>query len=98
MKLIFQTLAMFCLMTMASQSFARDEVGAWDTDQIDHLITKADFILVHHGHYDHLGDAPYAFIRNDRWVETLTVAAPPEMNKQRGVVIGFMNNSDMRGT
>jgi L-ascorbate metabolism protein UlaG (beta-lactamase superfamily) len=112
MKLIIQYLAMFCLLTMASQSFAqevgertglqftyfgaagwsisdndvtvlidpyisrlqlddrqhpnddrrvfaRDEVGVWDTDQIDRLITKADFILVHHGHYDHLSDVPY---------------------------------------
>jgi L-ascorbate metabolism protein UlaG (beta-lactamase superfamily) len=112
MKLIIQHLAMSCLMTMASQSFAqevdeqtsleltyfgaagwsisddnvtvlidpyisrlqyvdrqhpdddrhafaRDEVGIWDTDQIDRLIGKADFILVHHGHYDHLGDVPY---------------------------------------
>ena len=112
MKLILQCLAMFCLLTMASQSFAqevdeqtglqftyfgaagwkisdndvtvlidpyisrlqytdrqhpdddrhafaRDEVGVWDTDLIDRLITKADFILVHHGHYDHLGDVPY---------------------------------------
>ena len=40
-------------------AFARDEVGVWDTDQIDRLIPKADFILVHHAHYDHLGDVPY---------------------------------------
>ena len=40
-------------------AFARDEVGTWDTDQIDRLIARADFILVHHGHYDHLGDVPY---------------------------------------
>jgi len=112
MKLTIQSLAMFCLVTLASQSFAQvadehgglqftyfgaagwrisnndvtvlidpyisrlqttgrqhpdddrhafapDEVGVWDTDLIDRLITKADFILVHHGHYDHLGDVPY---------------------------------------
>jgi len=112
MNLITQRLAIFCLLTMASQSFAqerneqtglrftyfgaagweisddnvtvlidpyisrirytgrenpdddrrafaRDEVGVSDTDLIDRLITKADFILVHHGHYDHLGDVPY---------------------------------------
>ena len=41
------------------RAYARDEVGDWDTDLIDRLITKADFILVHHGHYDHLGDVPY---------------------------------------
>jgi L-ascorbate metabolism protein UlaG (beta-lactamase superfamily) len=41
------------------RAFARDEVGVSDTDLIDRLITKADFILVHHGHYDHLGDVPY---------------------------------------
>jgi len=40
-------------------AFARDEVGVWDTELIDSLITKADFILVHHAHYDHLGDVPY---------------------------------------
>ncbi len=41
------------------RAFARDEVGAWDTELIDSLITHADFILVHHSHYDHLGDVPY---------------------------------------
>jgi L-ascorbate metabolism protein UlaG (beta-lactamase superfamily) len=41
------------------RAYARDEVGDWDTDLIDRLITKADFILVHHSHYDHLGDVPY---------------------------------------
>ena len=41
------------------RAYARDEVGDWDTDLIDSLITKADFILVHHSHYDHLGDVPY---------------------------------------
>ena len=41
------------------RAYARDEVGDWDTDLIDRLITKADFILIHHGHYDHLGDVPY---------------------------------------
>jgi L-ascorbate metabolism protein UlaG (beta-lactamase superfamily) len=40
-------------------AYARDEVGVSDTDLIDRLITTADFILVHHGHYDHLGDVPY---------------------------------------
>ena len=39
--------------------YARDEVGDWNTDLIDRLIPKADFILVHHSHYDHLGDVPY---------------------------------------
>ena len=39
--------------------YARDEVGPSDTALIDSLITRADFILVHHGHFDHLGDVPY---------------------------------------
>lgn len=39
--------------------YARDEIGDWNTDLIDRLIPKADFILVHHSHYDHLGDVPY---------------------------------------
>lgn len=30
-----------------------------DTLLIDTLITKADFILAHHSHFDHLGDVPY---------------------------------------
>jgi L-ascorbate metabolism protein UlaG (beta-lactamase superfamily) len=41
------------------RAYARDEVGDWDTELIDRLITKADFILVHQSHYDHLGDVPY---------------------------------------
>ena len=63
MKSIIQCLTGFCLLTLASQAFAQeadeqtelqftyfDEVGDWDTDLIDRLITKADFILVHHSH------------------------------------------------
>jgi L-ascorbate metabolism protein UlaG (beta-lactamase superfamily) len=40
-------------------SFPRDGLAHSDTALIDSLITRADFILVHHGHYDHLGDVPY---------------------------------------
>jgi len=39
--------------------FPRNEAGASDTDLIDSLVPAADFILVHHSHYDHLGDVPY---------------------------------------
>jgi L-ascorbate metabolism protein UlaG (beta-lactamase superfamily) len=41
------------------RAFARDEVAQSDTALIDSLITSADFILIHHGHFDHLGDVPY---------------------------------------
>lgn len=30
-----------------------------DTASIDSLVTKVDFILAHHSHFDHLGDVPY---------------------------------------
>jgi len=40
-------------------AFAVDDVPQSDTALIDSIITKADFILVHHGHFDHLGDVPY---------------------------------------
>ncbi len=39
--------------------YARDDIAPSDTVLINQLITKADFILVHHGHFDHLGDVPY---------------------------------------
>lgn len=39
--------------------FGRDDIAVSDTDLIDSIVTKADFILVHHGHFDHLGDVPY---------------------------------------
>lgn len=39
--------------------FARDDFAWSDTTLIDSLITDADYILVHHGHFDHLGDVPY---------------------------------------
>lgn len=38
---------------LRSDYFESDTVG------IDSLITKADFILVHHSHFDHLSDVPY---------------------------------------
>jgi mRNA degradation ribonuclease J1/J2 len=39
--------------------YARDDIAQSDTALIDSIITTADFILVHHGHFDHLGDVPY---------------------------------------
>ena len=37
----------------------RDDHFVSDTVGIDSLISKADFILVHHSHFDHLADVPY---------------------------------------
>jgi len=39
--------------------FARTDAAWSDTTLIDSVIDEADFILVHHGHFDHLGDVPY---------------------------------------
>lgn len=41
------------------KSYARSDVYESDTVTIDHIITKADYIFVTHGHQDHLGDVPY---------------------------------------
>ncbi|MEO1241065.1 MAG: MBL fold metallo-hydrolase [Pseudomonadota bacterium] len=40
-------------------AFARDDIAVSDEALIDQTISKADFILVHHSHFDHLGDVPY---------------------------------------
>jgi L-ascorbate metabolism protein UlaG (beta-lactamase superfamily) len=39
--------------------YSRDDLARSDSALIDSIITRADFILVHHGHFDHLGDVPY---------------------------------------
>lgn len=39
--------------------FARTDPNWSDTEVIDKVIDEADFILIHHGHPDHLGDVPY---------------------------------------
>jgi L-ascorbate metabolism protein UlaG (beta-lactamase superfamily) len=39
--------------------FARTDLAWADTALIDEHISEADYILVHHGHFDHLGDVPY---------------------------------------
>lgn len=41
------------------RAFDRNDVGEINEALIDSLITEADFILIHHAHYDHLGDVPY---------------------------------------
>lgn len=41
------------------KSFARSDYFESDTALIDQLIPKADFILVHHSHFDHISDVPY---------------------------------------
>jgi L-ascorbate metabolism protein UlaG (beta-lactamase superfamily) len=39
--------------------FARTDLAWSDTALVDSTITLADFILVTHGHFDHLADVPY---------------------------------------
>ena len=39
--------------------FSRNDIAQSDTALVDQTIARADFILVHHGHFDHLGDVPY---------------------------------------
>jgi len=39
--------------------FARTDLAWSDTALIDSIITRADFILITHGHFDHLADVPY---------------------------------------
>jgi L-ascorbate metabolism protein UlaG (beta-lactamase superfamily) len=39
--------------------FGRTDLAWADTALIDEHISEADYILVHHGHFDHLGDVPY---------------------------------------
>jgi L-ascorbate metabolism protein UlaG (beta-lactamase superfamily) len=43
----------------SQQITADDPIATPDTDRIDAKIHKADYILITHGHYDHMGDAPY---------------------------------------
>lgn len=39
--------------------FAETDYPAPDTEAIDRIVTRADFILVHHAHLDHILDVPY---------------------------------------
>ena len=41
------------------KSFARDDYFVSDTLLIDSIVDRADYILVHHSHFDHLADVPY---------------------------------------
>ncbi len=41
------------------KSYTKADYFESDTTLINQLITKADFILVHHSHFDHLSDVPY---------------------------------------
>ncbi|MHA7830219.1 MAG: MBL fold metallo-hydrolase [Flagellimonas sp.] len=41
------------------KSFFGSDYFESDTTMIDKLIKRADYILVHHSHVDHLGDVPY---------------------------------------
>lgn len=41
------------------KSFGRTDVFESDTNLINTIVDRADFILVHHAHFDHLSDVPY---------------------------------------
>ncbi|MFT6807891.1 MAG: L-ascorbate metabolism protein UlaG (beta-lactamase superfamily) [Saprospiraceae bacterium] len=41
------------------KTFTSDDYFESDTSVIDGIITKVDYILVHHSHFDHLSDVPY---------------------------------------
>lgn len=44
-------------------NYSRTDIAVVDTALVDSLITEADFILVHHSHFDHLGDVPYIALK-----------------------------------
>ncbi|MEE4109471.1 MAG: MBL fold metallo-hydrolase [Halieaceae bacterium] len=44
-------------------AYARDDVAPTDTALVDRLIPEADYILVQHGHFDHLGDVPHIALK-----------------------------------
>ena len=39
--------------------YARTDIAPVDTALVDSIVDRADFILVHHTHFDHMGDVPY---------------------------------------
>lgn len=39
--------------------YQRNDIAPVDTALVDSIIDRADFILVHHTHFDHMGDVPY---------------------------------------
>lgn len=43
--------------------YGRDDIAPVDTALVDSIIDRADYILVHHGHFDHLGDVPYLALK-----------------------------------
>lgn len=44
-------------------AYARGDIAPVDTLLVDELIPKADFILVQHAHFDHLGDVPHIALK-----------------------------------
>lgn len=44
-------------------NYAGTDAAVTDTALVDKLIPTADFILVQHGHFDHLGDVPYIALK-----------------------------------
>ncbi|MBN09261.1 MAG: hypothetical protein CMC79_02670 [Flavobacteriaceae bacterium] len=41
------------------KSYSREDYYESDTVLIDNIIKKADYIFIHHSHFDHLSDVPY---------------------------------------
>ncbi len=41
------------------KAYARTDIAPVDTELVDELIPEADYILMQHGHFDHLGDVPH---------------------------------------
>lgn len=44
-------------------AYKRTDTAPVDTDLVDELIPEADYILMQHGHFDHLGDVPHIALR-----------------------------------
>ena len=64
--------------------FARNDIAQSDTALIDRTITRADFILVHHGHFAHLGDVPYIAAKTGaKVIGTETTMGFPKINFMR---------------
>jgi L-ascorbate metabolism protein UlaG (beta-lactamase superfamily)/enamine deaminase RidA (YjgF/YER057c/UK114 family) len=44
-------------------AYARSDIAPVDTELVDELIPEADYILMQHGHFDHMGDVPHIALR-----------------------------------
>jgi len=76
----------------SKQTTPDDPIATPDTASVDEHVHRADYILITHGHYDHMIDAPY--IAKKTGAVIICHASAANIARARGVAVGIASAAE----